>query len=382
MKYSVRSIFRKVHLWLGMLSGIVIFIVAITGCIYAFQDEIKDIFRPSLRVEATGKPFLSPEELKEKATAYVFVTPADSSNAIYGVMYNTFDKAAVLGCNFTDSGYTTLYVNPYNGKLIHKESFNNDFFRIALAGHRSLWLPNPIGKQIVGWSVWIFVIVLLSGLILWIPKKWNKKSIATGLKIKWKAPFTRVNYDLHNVLGFYTVVFALIIALTGLTWSFEWFSKSYYSLITGGKEFKKWEPALSDTTLTSLEGNISGLLWEQMKREYPIGSNGSFRFDYPKTKSDAFMVCYNPSNVTYYTREYRFFDQSSLQELNGGGSYGLNAKEITSGDKLFRMSYDLHSGSIFGLPGRILAFLVSLVIASLPITGVIIWWRKKKKKRK
>jgi len=48
MKYSVRSIFRKVHLWLGMLSGIVIFIVAITGCIYAFQDEIKDMFRPSL----------------------------------------------------------------------------------------------------------------------------------------------------------------------------------------------------------------------------------------------------------------------------------------------------------------------------------------------
>ena len=94
------------------------------------------------------------------------------------------------------------------------------------------------------------------------------------------------------------------------------------------------------------------------------------------------MVCYNPSNVTYYTREYRFFYQSSLQELSGGGSYGLNAKEITSGDKLFRMSYDLHSGSIFGLPGRILAFLVSLVIASLPITGVIIWWRKKKKKRK
>ena len=165
MKYSVRSIFRKVHLWLGMLSGIVIFIVAITGCIYAFQDEIKDIFRPSLRVEATGKPFLSPEELKEKATAYVFVTPADSSNAIYGVMYNTFDKAAVLGCNFNDSGYTTLYVNPYNGELIHKESFNNDFFRIALAGHRGLWLPNPIGKQIVGWSVWIFVIVLL--IVFW-----------------------------------------------------------------------------------------------------------------------------------------------------------------------------------------------------------------------
>ncbi|MDD4418797.1 MAG: PepSY domain-containing protein [Bacteroides graminisolvens] len=42
----------------------------------------------------------------------------------------------------------------------------------------------------------------------------------------------------------------------------------------------------------------------------------------------------------------------------------------------------MHTGSILGLPGRIIVFLASLIIASLPVTGFIIWWRKKKKRRK
>ena len=74
---------------------------------------------------------------------------------------------------------------------------------------------------------------------MWIPAKMNKKALKAGLKIKWKAPFSRVNYDLHNVLGFYTALVALLIALTGLTWSFSWFAKGYYGVITGGKEFRK-----------------------------------------------------------------------------------------------------------------------------------------------
>jgi len=69
-----------------------------------------------------------------------------------------------------------------------------------------------------------------------------------------------------------------------------------------------------------------------------------------------------------------------LQEVKGGGTYGIKQSEASWGDKLYRMTYDIHVGSILGLPGRILVFLVSLVVASLPITGYIIWWKKRRKK--
>nr|WP_320058078.1 PepSY-associated TM helix domain-containing protein [uncultured Bacteroides sp.] len=378
-KLSARIVFHKLHLWLGLVSGIVIFIVAITGAIYAFHEEIDGLFRPSLAVEATGKPFLSPDDLKQKVSQYIFKTPADSNNIIQGVTYGTYEQAAEVACSLGKKR-CTLYVNPYSGAVIHKEGFRDGFFHTVLAGHRSLWLPRPIGKAIVGWSIVIFVLITLSGIVIWFPVKQTKRAFKNGLKIKWNAPFSRVNYDLHKVLGFYTAIFALIIALTGLTWSFSWFAEGYYGLITGGKEFKKWELAQSDSTQTTRLNDPSDLLWEQMNKEYPIGQKGTFRFDYPEEPTDAYTVCYNPSSSTYYQREFRFFDRNTLQEVKGGGTYGIKQSEASWGDKLYRMTYDIHVGAILGLPGKILVFLVSLVIASLPITGYIIWWRKRRKK--
>lgn len=50
-------------------------------------------------------------------------------------------------------------------------------------------------------------------------------------------------------------------------------------------------------------------------------------------------------------------------------------------DRLFKMNYDIHTGGIFGLAGKIFAFLISLLIASLPVTGTLIWWGRKKEKQ-
>ncbi|WP_321479642.1 PepSY-associated TM helix domain-containing protein [uncultured Bacteroides sp.] len=380
-KVSVRTVFRALHLWLSFPAGIVIFIVAITGAIYAFGDEIEDIFRPSLKVEANGHSFLSPQELREKINQYVFKTPADSSNIIQGISYTTYDQAAKALCRIGKEGYV-LYVNPYTGALIHKEAYRSGFFYFILAGHRHLWLPPAIGKPIVGWSVVIFVFLLISGLILWFPVKFTKKAFKRGLKIKWKAPFARVNYDLHNTLGFYVAIFALLIALTGLTWSFKWFSEGYYSLISGGKPFKRWEVAKSDTTQQARFKDPSTIIWEKINQEYPIGQKGVLNFQFPRGAEGAYSISYNPmNNGSYRKREYRFFDKNTLEEVKAGGVYGIKPSEASTADKLYRMSYDIHVGSIWGLPGRILACLISLIIASLPVTGTIMWWKKKKKQR-
>ncbi len=50
--------------------------------------------------------------------------------------------------------------------------------------------------------------------------------------------------------------------------------------------------------------------------------------------------------------------------------------------KIMRMNYDVHVGAIAGLPGKILAFFLSAIIASLPVTGFLIWWGRRKKAKK
>ena len=131
-------------------------------------------------------------------------------------------------------------MNPYTGTLIKKmKTVGNgefDFFRFIIDGHRSLWLPDHIGRPIVGVGTLIFLVLLISGLVMWWPRKWSNSRYKKRFRIKWDGSFKRINYDLHNVLGFYTLVLALGLGITGLVWSFTWFEDGLYYLASGGEE--------------------------------------------------------------------------------------------------------------------------------------------------
>lgn len=369
------------HLWLGLISGLIVTIVALTGCIYAFEPEIRAIMQPFQFVEIQDKPFLSPDELKEKAVQIIYTSHADSTNTVYGVTYGTANRAAQLSYNDNEDGYTILYLNPYTGDYLDKTIFKNDFFRFILSGHRNLWLPYAIGHQIVGWAVVIFVFLIITGIILSIPKHFTRKTLKATFTIKRKANYQRRNYDLHRVLGVYAAIFSLIISLTGLTWSFNWYGDTYYKIISGGKDLDKWTIPSSDTTSIDEPLGLSDRLWEISKQEYPIGQKGSFMFDFPSSKTGVYRISYNPDDKTYYKSDNRFFDQNTLEELKGGGIYGIKPDVSTNADKLYRMTYDIHIGAIGGLIGRILVFTASLIVATLPITGFLIYMKRKRGKK-
>ncbi len=142
--------------------------------------------------------------------------------------YGSKKGAAAVGYSYfkDDKQYfSVVFLNPYTGAFIKKQQpiggneFN--FFQFIIDGHRSLWLPYTIGRPIVGICTLIFIILLFTGLIMWWPKKWNKTNLNNSFKVKWNAKFKQLNYDLHNVVGFYALVFSFILAVTGLVWSFD-----------------------------------------------------------------------------------------------------------------------------------------------------------------
>jgi uncharacterized iron-regulated membrane protein len=101
----------------------------------------------------------------------------------------------------------------------------------------------------------------------------------------------------------------------------------------------------------------------------------------PETKASPVVVNINPDNQTYWKTDYRYFDPYTLKELEVDHVYG-KLSDASAADKLLRMNYDIHTGAIIGLPGKILAFCASLLCASLPITGFYIWWGRRKKDRR
>ncbi len=99
----------------------------------------------------------------------------------------------------------------------------------------------------------------------------------------------------------------------------------------------------------------------------------------PETDSSSIAANANLDEGTYWKTDYRYFDQYTLKEKKVAHIFG-KLEDAKTADKLMRMNYDIHTGAILGLPGKIFAFLISLLIASLPVTGFMIWYGRRNKK--
>ncbi|MDN3689615.1 PepSY-associated TM helix domain-containing protein [Cyclobacterium jeungdonense] len=366
----LKKYIRKMHLWLGLSSGLVVFIVAVTGCLYAFQSEIQDLLQPYRFVTPQETAVLPPSKIWEAADE------ALPGKHLHAVLYPTAERAAMaIYYSFEEHYYYFVYVNPYTGMVQKVKDEYADFFRIILDGHFYLWLPPEIGQPVVASFTLVFLVMVLSGLVLWWPKK--KVNLKQALKIRWNARWRRKNYDLHRVLGFYVMVFALIFALTGLVWGFSWFRDAVFYTTTGGKPFIEYYTPHSDSTQVS-DANTPAIdrVWAKMNSLYP---DADWIEVHPaESEHGAIAANANPDADTYWKMDYRYFDQYSLEEIPVDHVWG-RFPEAGFGEKLNRMNYDIHVGAIAGLPGKFLAFCLSALIASLPITGFMIWWGRRKK---
>ncbi|MEO8473104.1 MAG: PepSY-associated TM helix domain-containing protein [Chryseolinea sp.] len=371
-KRTVKYWIGRIHLWLGLTTGSIVFVLAITGCIYAFQAEIQNILQPYRFVLAEDKQTLSPAHFKEIGEKTL------PDKHMHAIVYGRPGKAVqITYYNADPEYYYIVYLNPYSGEVLKVSNENAGFFRFILDGHFYLWLPHEIGQPIIASATLIFLFMTISGIVLWWPK--NKNATKQRFTIKWSAKWRRKNYDLHNVLGFYCTWIALILAVTGLVWGFTWFAEGVYK-ITGGEKSMVYEEPLSDTTNAN-KGILAlsmNKLYETIRRDNPKAE--VIEVHIPMESSSALEVSVNPDDETYWSTDYRFFDQYSLKELEVNHVYGKLANASVA-DKLLRMNYDIHTGAVMGLPGKFLAFFGSLVIATLPITGFYIWLGRRHKDR-
>ena len=367
---KLKKTIGKIHLWLGLASGLIVFIIAITGCIYAFQDEIQNLTQSYRFVEAQSKPFLLPSRIREIADKQL------PGKHIHAVLYQGQDRAAkAIYYSFDEHYYDFVYVNQYTGEVLKVKDEYADFFRIVLDGHFYLWLPPDIGQPVIASATLIFLVMLITGLFLW----WKRKKAKDNqkFKIKWSARWRRKNYDLHSVLGFYITWIAIIFAVTGLVWGFEWFRDGLYTATSGGKKFVDYQSPPSDTAaITSMEIPAIDKVYLKMVAEYP---NAEWIEVHPPENAQASIAANaNPDASTYWKIDYRYFDQYTLKELPVNHIWG-RYPGASGADRLMRLNYDIHTGGIMGLSGKFLAFCASLIVASLPVTGFLIWWGRRKK---
>lgn len=373
----MRKICRKLHLWLGLASGVIVFIVCITGCMYVFKDEIRQISEPYKQVQAQERAFIKPSQAINMANR------AAKNSSPAAITYGEKTDAVVVDYgSFMAPEKTEVCLNPYTGKVLHvktTQAAHFDFFAFVLRGHRSLWLPQPLGGMVVSYGVLVFFITLLTGIVIWLPRRWNRRSLGRMLVVKRPLRPRRFTYDLHTVVGVYLLIPLMALCFTGLMMGLDWFAGGMYRLVSGGKEMQAYVLPESDTLhVNPRQQTRLDALHATLTTEEPAAVQ--FYYALPDAKAGVYRVSIVHERNSYYKTDNRFFDQYTLRELAGTGPYAGRYAEAGTADTMMRMNLSIHDGRIFGIWGKLLMCLASLIGASLPVTGAMLWWRKRQKR--
>jgi uncharacterized iron-regulated membrane protein len=358
-----------IHRWLGFISGLVVFVVSITGAIYCFQDEIQDLLYDYRTVKVGATPMLPPSRLEKVALEHI------PKGSISSVLY--FGEGRSAQVRLTANSIThSIFINPYTGEYLKDIDLKNTFFNKVKAIHLYCFFPPKTGKWVVSSAVSVFVFLLITGIILWWPKR--KSDHKRSFAIKWQGKWRRVNYDLHNVLGFYSFFFSLILALSGLVMSYGWLNKSLYELLNKSKlypaEISKKKPKLMSDHKKAIGENVLDSTYMAVTRLSP---KQQMMIILPGKKESSLTV-------TAYATALHFghSDNYTFSKQTGKMLKHLPYDQKSPGLKYRNLNYDVHVGQVAGLTGKILAFFASIISASLPITGLIIYLGKTKKPRR
>lgn len=369
MKKGFKKNVGLLHLWLGLGSGLIVFIAALTGSILVFEKEIDKAINPEYyNVSAIGTTKKTIDyctdilqkqySIKKITRIYTFNDPARTMQ----VLAKDSDKKAQF-----------FSIDPYTGKVLATTPQESRFFVVVLSLHRQLLLGDT-GQIIMGTSCLIFVFMLISGIILWWPKK--IKNLKQRLTVKWSGSFKRVNWDFHSTFGFYSFLVLLIISLTGLSFAFDWFQDGVYLLADGTTK----RPSAKVKNPTKIDPKLNNTAFYQSiydKADSIFPYTGNIQIRMPVDTINSILVLKENIEKTIPNQSSAaYFDKYTAKEIEA-----RPYEAFSTGDKLKRLNYPIHTGSIYGLPTKILAFLVCLFALTLPITGLLIWLGKKKKKK-
>lgn len=248
----MKKLIKQLHIWLSIPLGVVVSIICFTGALLVFEKEIsRAVQREYHYVEEVGAEAIPLAELQAKVEA----TLAEGKSVQSVEIDDNPERTYVFRLGKKER----LYVNQYTGEILGSPE-RLEFFKTTFRLHR--WLMDApmkkgdmsIGKLIVGISTLAMVVMLLTGIVLWWPKSikmWKNRSLVAVRK-GWH----RFWYDLHVSSGFWATIILLIMALTGLVWSFAWYRDGFYALF--GEGAREW---LRSLHVGTIGGMFTRILW-------------------------------------------------------------------------------------------------------------------------
>lgn len=347
----VRTFLLNLHLWAGLVTGIPLAIVGVSGSFLVFGGEIERLLNPRLNYVTRGGARLSLQAIADAAQRTNPREPVVGLNA-------SFEPNRASVAMLRNRIY--VYVNPYSGEILGAKSIEDVIQRKAFLIHTRMMAGTP-GNWLVIASTALTAFIVSTGLVLW----WRRKILTVKTRASWK----RVNFDLHNVLGLYAAPIVLLLALTGLLIAFEGTALFAKLVKMPPPERPPQSAPIADArNARRLSFDEAAALGARTLPEaqitfiaMPLTPNG------PITVYAQF-----PEDPGEIGKSRVFLDQHTGKVL-----LVKSTREATSMGHFLDLVEPIHFGDVFGMTSMIIVFIVGLFLTGQIVAGVLIWWNRK-----
>ena len=346
MKFT-KKIFRWHH-WCGLIVGLFLLMMSITGSVLVFSEEWEELEDPALTLDREhGKPSFD-------ASLYA-VRVANPGYEIRLYHMPQADRALVYELRKKEI-VRKIYVHPLSGKILkEKNQVHRGFQRRLLLLHYTLW-SGTTGKIIVFFVGILFLITLATGVVIY------RKSILRVLRFRVrinKRSQRAKHSSWHRIIGVWSLLFNLLVVSTGLVLSGQ------ISL----NALKNPPPKQAGIIpLVSLDNLITR-----------IGeSNPDFEIHLIRIRPGSNSIQLLGREINDPSVYGNYYSSFTINGLNGEIENSLFMKNLGYTDRLFKMAGPLHFGNYGGFPVKILYSILGLSPGLLAITGFFIWLRRKK----
>ena len=347
----IRRWLLTLHQWVGLAAGLFLIVISVSGSALVFESDIDRALNRSTSFVTPGAQPLPIETLVARVQAsrpgdqVTGVGIADQPDRVY---------------SFSLRSRQTAMVDPYTGRVLGLRDMQQGFARWLHLLH-TRFVAGEIGEKMVGGFSIAMLGLSTTGLVLW----WPRKIVSVGRSSSWK----RKNFDLHNVLGFYSSLVMFFITLTGVLIAFEGFTDPLVRRLNDTRDAPAPQstpvagaPRIPvDEAIAIAERALPGAFASNVG--LPAGPKGVFRVlkKYPEDRTPA-------------GRSRVYVDQFSGQVL-----LVENTRSAPLGTRILNLKRSAHTGDIFGAPTQALYFIVSLGIALQAITGALIGWNGRRR---
>lgn len=374
-----RKILVKVHLYIGLVLGVVLSIAGLTGSLIVFWQPIDAALNPELLAPdgvCTQAEYRAVDQLVAAIRAkmppdgrLVSIDFPDHERPLLWAWYH------VLAPETEWDDIYTLFVKPCSGEVTGPRLWNSQrrpwggpLMSALIQLHTSLWLNEGsilIGNHLLSFGSVFLMLSILIGYVLWWPRPSTWRS---AFMIRRGARGKRLNYELHKLIGVYTGGLLIL------------------SLFTAIHMYEPWTQVIDTgvnlvlpTTELAAPGPTSNLaagavpISAQTAVEIAAAALPGARPDsveFPSEETGIYLVTLDTGAV--------WKSQISLDQYSGAVLRIQGPGIARMGDHLLGWLFPLHTGQAFGFPGRILMVVLGVVPMGLYMTGFIIWWNRRR----